>query len=99
MAVTSWRSFCLQLLGVLPGGQGPLGGQGLELAAGVGAGDHDGAAGDVQHPQRLPVPALAWRGEVVAGQGSRYLGADSHGGRPQPGADAARGRPARRRLM
>ena len=43
--------------------------QGLELAAGVRPGRHDSAAGGVQHPDRLAVPALAWPGEVVAGQG------------------------------
>ena len=41
--------------------------QGLELAAGVGGGGHDAGAGGVQDPERLPVAALAWRGEVVAG--------------------------------
>jgi hypothetical protein len=43
--------------------------QGLELAAGVRPGGHDTGAGDMQHPQRFPVPALAWRGEMVTGQG------------------------------
>src|SRR5215218_6076006 len=43
--------------------------QGLELAAGVRPGRHDSAAGGGQHPDRLAVPALAWPGEVVAGQG------------------------------
>jgi hypothetical protein len=105
----------LQLLGVMPGSQGPLGGQaecldggavlhriggqghqprtdadlltpgpppktvpqrlgggnqqGLELAAGIRPGGHDAGPGGVQHPQGLPMPPLAWRGEVVTGQG------------------------------
>ena len=41
------------------------------LAAGVRPGGHDGGPGGVQHPQRLPVPTLARRGEVVAGRASR----------------------------
>jgi hypothetical protein len=54
------------------GGAQRLGGgdnQGLELAAGVGPGGHDGAAGGVQHPDCFSVAALAGAGEVVAGQG------------------------------
>jgi len=42
--------------------------QRLELPAGVRADVHDGGAGGVQHPDRLPVAALAWGGQVLAGQ-------------------------------
>jgi hypothetical protein len=43
--------------------------EGLELAAGVRPGRHDAGPGDMQHPDRLPVPTLARAREVVASQG------------------------------
>src|SRR5215207_8779569 len=42
--------------------------QGLELAAGVRSSLDDAGPSGLQDPQGLPVPALAWRGLVVAGE-------------------------------